>query len=200
MPKPIEFYFDFASPYAYLASHRVDAVAEKHGRRVTWRPFLLGVVFKATGSAPLVNLPLKGPYAKRDMERSARLNNVRLAFPPGFPHGMLAASRGFYWLEGLDEPLARRFAKAVFAAYFGDGRDVSGNEAAADVAHGLGVDRAAFLAAIQNPEVKERLKVETESAMAKGIFGAPFVIVDGEPFWGSDRLDQVDRWLASGGW
>ncbi|MBM3503458.1 MAG: 2-hydroxychromene-2-carboxylate isomerase [Alphaproteobacteria bacterium] len=200
MRPPIEFYFDFASPYAYLASHRIDTIAAKHGRPVAWRPFMLGIVFKTTGAQPLVTYPLKGPYAARDLARSARLSGVPFVFPPGFPHATLAAARGFYWLEGKDEVLARRFAKAVFNAYFGEGRDVSGAEAVAAIAAALGVDRTAFEAGIQSPAIKERLKSETEGALAKGIFGSPFFLVDGEPFWGADRLDQVERWLANGGW
>src|SRR5262252_3324553 len=85
MPDPIEFYFGFSSPYGYLASTRIDALAEKHGRAVTWRPFLLGAAFKATGQQPLVEQPLRGPYHRRDFARSARLAGVPFRLPEPFP-------------------------------------------------------------------------------------------------------------------
>ncbi|HUL08041.1 MAG TPA: 2-hydroxychromene-2-carboxylate isomerase [Candidatus Acidoferrum sp.] len=200
MPEPIEFYFDFSSPYGYLASTRIDALAEKHGRSVTWRPFLLGVAFKATGQQPLVEQPLRGPYHRRDFARSARLLGVRFQLPEPFPFPSLAACRAFYWLTDRDPALAKALARAVYHAAFGLGRDMRAAEAVAEAAQPLGIDPAALLAAINDPPVKERLRVETEAALARGVFGSPFIIIDGEPFWGHDRLEQVDRWLATGGW
>jgi len=200
MPEPIEFYFDFSSPYGYLASTRIDALAEKHGRSVTWRPFLLGVAFKATGQQPLVEQPLRGPYHRRDFARSARLLGVRFQLPEPFPFPSLAACRAFYWLTDRDPALAKALARAVYHAAFGLGRDMRAAEAVAEAAQPLGIDPAALVAAINDPPVKERLRVETEAALARGVFGSPFIIIDGEPFWGHDRLEQVDRWLATGGW
>ncbi len=107
--KPIEFYFDFSSPYGYLASYRIDAIAAEAGRTVTWRPYLLGVAFKATGQTPLVSQPIRGTYALRDMERSARKLKVPLVLPEGFPMATMAAGRAFYWLEGRD-PKSRKDA------------------------------------------------------------------------------------------
>ena len=198
--QPIDFYFDFASPYGYLAHLRVDGIAAKHGRSVAWRPYLIGAVFKTEGTAPLVSYKLKGPYAARDLQRSARLLGLPLQLPPGFPHGTVAAARAFYWLHDSNPNQAKAFAKAFYGAYFGAGRDVSAAEATADVATSVGVDRAGLLDALQQPVVKDRLRVETEAAMARGVFGSPFLIVDGEPFWGADRLEQVDLWLQRGGW
>jgi 2-hydroxychromene-2-carboxylate isomerase len=200
MPDPIEFYFDFSSPYGYLASTRIDALAEKHGRSVTWRPFLLGVAFKATGQQPLVEQPLRGPYHRRDFARSARLLGVRFQLPEPFPFPSLAACRAFYWLAERDPVQAKALARAVYHASFGLGRDMRAAEAVAEVAHPLGIERAALLAAVNDPGVKDRLRNETEAALARGVFGSPFIIIDGEPFWGHDRLEQVDRWLATGGW
>jgi len=88
----------------------------------------------------------------------------------------------------------------VFHAAFGEGRAVTSAELVAALAEPIGVDRAELLAALADPAVKQRLRAETDAAIARGAFGSPFVVVDGEPFWGSDRLDQVDRWLATGGW
>src|SRR5215467_11576756 len=198
MSDPIEFYFDFSSPYGYLASTRIDALAERHGRTVTWRPYLLGVAFKTTGQAPLVEQPLRGPYHRRDFARSARLLGVPFRLPEPFPFPSQAACRAFYWLVDHDEAQAKALARAVYHAAFALGRDMRTTEAVAAVAEPLGIGRTALLAAVNEPAVKERLRSETEAALARGVFGSPFIFVDDEPFWGHDRLEQVERWLATG--
>jgi 2-hydroxychromene-2-carboxylate isomerase len=198
--KPLEFYFDFSSPFGYLASYRIDDVAAEFGRSVTWRPYLLGVAFKNTGQSPLVSQPLRGPYSLHDMHRSARKLQVPLVLPEGFPMATMAAGRAFYWLDGRDAQKARDLAKALYRAAFAQGRNITPTEVVAAVAGEIGLDPAAVTAAIGDPAVKERLRAETESAIARGIFGSPFVIVDGEPFWGNDRLDDVREWLKTGGW
>ena len=195
----IDFYFDFSSPYGYLASTRINALAERHQRRVTWRPILLGPMFKAAGTAPLVSVPLKGPYSVRDFLRTARLLKIPYTQPASFPIGTQNAARAFYWLTDRDEMKAQRFAQTCYATYFGQGIDISSAEKIADIAATLGEARAEVLAAMADPLIKERLKNEVDAALAKGVFGSPFVIVDGEPFWGNDRLDQADAWLATGG-
>ncbi len=200
MPAPIDFYFDFSSPYGYLASTRIDGIAARHGREAAWRPFLLGAAFKQTGQAPLTEQKLRGPYAVHDFPRSARRLGVAFKMPETFPFLSLAAARAFYWLADSDPDLAKALAKAVYGAAFGEGRNVTAAEAVAEIAAPLGIDRAALVAAASDPAIKERLKAETDAAIARGVFGSPFVFVDGEPFWGSDRLDQVEDWLATGGW
>lgn len=200
MAQPIEFWFDFSSPYGYLAAQRIDAIAARHGRVAAWKPFLLGVAFKVAGTAPLLDVPLKGAYSKHDFARSARLLGVPFRLPASFPFSGVAASRAFYWLDDRDPALAVRFAKAAYHQAFGEGGDIVGADKVAALAETLGIARAETLAALNDPAVKERLKREVDGAIAKGVFGSPYIIVDGEPFWGSDRLDQVDRWLATGGW
>jgi 2-hydroxychromene-2-carboxylate isomerase len=200
MSEPIEFYFDFSSPYGFLASERIDALAAAHGRTVDWRPMLLGVVFKQTGAAPLTQIPLKGEYARRDFERTARFHGIEgFRMPSRFPIASQAPSRIVTWLKQARPQAAVPVARALYRAYFLDGRDISDPEVAADVAATAGVDRAAARAALDDPAVKDAFRREVEGAVAKGVFGSPFVIVDGEPFWGFDRFDQVDRWLARGG-
>ncbi len=200
MAQGIDFYFDFASPYGYLASVQIDGWAQQRGCDVTWRPMMLGAAFKEVGTGPLLNYPIKGQYAALDIARSARALGVTCLLPDGFPHGTVAAARGFYWLADQDPQAARKLAHAFYHAYFGEGRDVSSPEATADIAASIGVERDAFFAAIQTPAIKERLKEETTAALARGVFGSPFFFVDDEPFWGSDRLEQMSRWLETGGW
>lgn len=200
MAAPIDFYFDFSSPYGYLASTRIDDIAERHGRTVRWRPFLLGAAFKTTGQSPLTEQPLRGAYHRRDFARSARLLGVPFRLPDPFPFAAVAPSRAFYWLTDRDPVAAKALARAVFEAAFVTGRAVASAELVAELGASVGIERAALQAALDDPEVKTRLRSETDAALALGAFGSPFIFVDGEPFWGSDRLDQVDRWLATGGW
>lgn len=200
MNKTIDFYFDFSSPYGYIASHRIDEIAARHGRAVIWRPYLMGVVFKINGRAPLPEQPLVGDYARRDFARSARLHGVPLNMPVRLPISAVNPSRAYYWLYDHDSSKAKELARALFAAYFVDGRDISDPDHVLGVAEPLGVGRTALATALQDPAVKERLRRETDAAIARGVFGSPFVVVDDEPFWGNDRLDQVDRWLTTGGW
>ena len=196
---PIDFYFDFSSPYGYLAATRINALAAHHQRRVNWRPILLGPMFKAAGTAPLVGVPLKGPYSIRDFPRTARFLGIPYRQPDPFPIGTQNAARTFYWLDDRDPVKAHQFAMACYATYFGQGIDISSPDKVADIAANLGEDRTQVLAAMAEPAIKERLKKEVDAALARGVFGSPFIIVDGEPFWGNDRLDQVDAWLATGG-
>jgi 2-hydroxychromene-2-carboxylate isomerase len=196
---PIDFYFDFTSPYSYLASEKIDALAAKFGRKVKWRPMLLGAAFPKTGGRPLNEIPLKGEYSIRDFSRSARYLGIAFKLPSRFPLATQQASRTYYWLHDQDCVKARQFAHAVFRAYFVDDRDISDTDLVLDLAAGVGADRAALAAALVTAELKQRLRSETEAAIAKGTFGAPYIVVDGEPFWGADRLPQIEQWLQSGG-
>ena len=200
MAEPIDFYFDYSSPYGYFAGEKIDALAARHGRTVRWRPFLLGVAFKATGGAPLPQVPIKGPYHVHDFARTARYLGVPYRQPPKFPISSVAPTRAFYWLDASDPARAVALARALYRAYFVDGTDISDPEQTARVAESMGLDGAAVRAGMADASVKDRTKAEVDAAIARGAFGSPYIVVDGEPFWGSDRLDQVERWLATGGW
>lgn len=200
MSAPIDFYFDYSSPYGYFGSCRIEALAAKYGREVVWRPILLGAVFKVTGGQPLPTVPLKGDYARRDILRCARYYGIPLKIPSKFPVATQAPARATYWLWDRDPAKAKALAAALFRAYFVEDRDISSPEVTAEVAAGVGLDGEALRAALQEPAVKERVRAETDAALARGVFGSPFFIVDGEPFWGVDRMDQLERWLETGGW
>jgi len=200
MAHPIDFYFDFSSPYGYFASARINELAAKHGRSVIWRPILLGAVFKISGQQPLTTIPLKGSYASHDLVRSARLFGMPYKMPSKFPVSGTAPSRAFYWVSDKDPVLAIKLAQALYHAYFAEDRDISNPEVTANVAAKLGLEKDRVAQALNAPAVKERLKPAVDAAIERGVFGSPFIIVDKEPFWGSDRLDQVEKWLATGGW
>jgi 2-hydroxychromene-2-carboxylate isomerase len=200
MAADIDFYFDFSSPYGYLASKRIDAIAAEFGRGVRWRPILLGAVFKITGQTPLIGQALRGPYHARDLARTARRLGVAFRLPQPFPFASVAAARAFYWLEQSNPRRAIDYAKVVFDTVFGDGLAVVTPAEAAQVGERIGLDGAALTAGMADSVVKERLRREVEAAIERGVFGSPFIFVDGEPFWGNDRLADVAEWLRSGGW
>jgi len=197
---PIEFYFDFSSPYGYVAAQKIDALAARHGRTVDWKPILLGVIFRATGGMPLPNVPLKGPYSKRDFARSARFHGITdFRMPSVFPIPSQAPSRIVLWAKRTDPAVGGTMAKALYRAYFVDDRDISNPDIAAEVAGAAGFDAVAARAAVDDPAMKDALRQSVEAALAAGVFGSPFVVVDGEPFWGLDRFDQIERWVSTGG-
>jgi 2-hydroxychromene-2-carboxylate isomerase len=200
MAQAIDFYFDFSSPYGYLGSELIGAIGEKHGVEVVWRPYLMGAVFKQLGTSPLISQPVKGPYSRHDLMRSARLYGIPFNIPDPFPVNSLAACRAYYWLADRDRAVARQFAQALYRGYFIDNRNVSEPEVVIAAGAALGIDPSELAAALQDAGVKARLRDEVEGALEKGVFGAPFFIYGDEQFWGCDRLDQLNKWLETGGW
>ena len=200
MPAPIEFWFDFSSPYGYVASELIDGVAARHGRGVNWHPILLGPIFKAVGTAPLVTLPIKGDYSRHDFARMARYHKVPFRLPDKFPVGTQVATRAFYLIADADPARARDFARRVYRAYFAEGRDVADPAVVMEIAASAGADPAALAEPLKGEAIKDRARAEVEAAMKAGVFGSPYFIVDGEPFWGVDRLPVMEEWMQSGGW
>ena len=198
---PIEFYFDLISPFGYLASTKIDALAARYGREVDWKPVLLGItVMKVMGLPPLPETPLKKDYVAHDIPRMARLLDVPLKV-----HGLkginsLAASRAYLWLKATDPALAKRLARRVYDRLWQEGRDITKAGDIADEAAALGVERAAVLTAMESQSMKDALKSAVDEAIGKGVFGVPTFIVDGEPIWGVDRLWMLEHWLECGDW
>jgi 2-hydroxychromene-2-carboxylate isomerase len=202
MPAPLDFHFDFISPYGYFASLHIEALAAKHGRAVNWRPMLLGVaVLKVMGLKPLLDTPLKGDYVRRDVRRHARKGGITLGrgfdAPVGNP---LPAARAFYWVREHHPSQQAALVHALYHAYWGEGRDLSTPEAVAEAARPTGIAAAELAAGAASAEAATLLREAVEASLAAGIFGSPTVVVDGEPFWGVDRLSDVDEWLQRGGW
>jgi 2-hydroxychromene-2-carboxylate isomerase len=200
MSAPIDFYFDFSSPYGYFASMRIDALAAKYKRDVSWHAVLLGVVFKVTGGMPLPMVPLKGDYSKRDFVRSAVFHGIPYKTPTIFPVSTQSPARAFCWLNEQDPAKAKKLAAALYHAYFVDDINISNPADTVAVAAKMGLDAARVEAALNDPVVKDKLKTEVDEAMKHNVFGSPYIIVDGEGFWGMDRFDQLEKWLATGGW
>ena len=197
MKPAIDFYFDFSSPYSYIASEWVEAVAARHGRAVNWHAILLGATFQAAELKSPVSYPIKREYSIRDFGRSARFAGLPYVMPDRFPIPTQNAARIFWWLHDSVSPeRAVAWAHAGLRAYFTRGTDLSDVATLAAVAAESGVDAAAAQAAYTDPLWKERLKRENDAAIAVGVFGAPFFFVDGEPFWGNDRRGQIEQWLS----
>lgn len=204
MSANLDFYFDYSSPYGYLASERIEAIAKKHGSQVIWHPILLGAVFKVTGQAPLTEAPLKGEYALKDFHRSAREHSIEYTQPDPFPIGTVAACRASLWIrEHEDAGIVAKlpdFVHGVFRAFYIQGKNITDPAELAVIAESVGLDPAVMAEAVAQQSIKDALRAEVEEAIDKGIFGSPIILIGEEPFWGHDRLEQVDRWLETGGW
>ena len=198
MKSPIDFYFDFVSPYAYIASEWVEALAARHARTVRWHAVLLGATFAAAElKSPLAH-PLKREYLLRDFHRSARFEGVPYQMPEHLMGSSLLAARVFWWLKDGGDEKAAAWARAGLRARFTRGVALDNPAALKALAADTGLDAAAAEAAWGDAQWKVRLKRANDDAIAAGVFGTPFFFVDGEPFWGNDRKPQIERWLAQG--
>ena len=202
MSAPIAFHFDFISPYGYFASLRIEELAARHGRGVDWRPMLLGVaVLKVMGLKPLLDTPLKGDYIRRDVLRHARRTGIPLGRDLDAPAGSpLAMARAFCWVKRHRPEWQAPMAHALFHAYWAEGRDLSTPESVASIALPAGLSTDDVAAGAAGEEAATLLRESVAASIATGVFGSPTTVVDGEPFWGVDRLPDVEAWLASGGW
>jgi 2-hydroxychromene-2-carboxylate isomerase len=196
---PIDFYFDFNSPYGYVGAHLIDNIAERYDRTTDWHPILLGVVFEKTGAKPMGEIPIKGAYQELDASRVCRYYGVTYKKPDVHPFSPTAAARAFYWVKDKDPGQAKGFAMALFTAALANNEDISAPASVARIGTQVGLDQKDIMDALGEPAVKQRLIDETDEAIEKGVFGSPFVIADGEPFWGVDRFEILDEWLVTGG-
>lgn len=193
--RKLEFWYDFASSYSYLTAVRIEALAKTSGLQIVYRPFLLGPIFKAQGwtTSPFNLFPAKGQYMVRDIIRVASDRGLPFRMPEAFPANSLHAAR--VALAGEADGWIGPFTRAVFEAEFADRRDIADPAVLTAVLDRLGVDAPTAIARSATPEIKDRLRAQTEAAAKHGIFGAPtFITDDGEMFWGDDRLDQAIGW------
>ena len=192
----LDFWYDLASTYSYLAAARIRPLAQSAGVPLRFRPFLLGPIFKAQGwtTSPFNLYEAKGRHMWRDLERECGRLGLPFKRPEPFPQNSLLGAR--LALAGLAQGWGEDFTLAVFRAEFGEGRSID-EATLRDVLAKLKVDAAAALAAAQSEGVKNALRTQTEKAQRLGLFGAPtFITADGELFWGNDRLEQAVEWAA----
>ncbi|SDE48850.1 2-hydroxychromene-2-carboxylate isomerase [Variovorax sp. CF079] len=199
---PIQFYFDFISPFGYFASLRIDELARRYGREVEWTSMLVGVsVLKVMGLPPIVELPLKGPYVINDAKRYARQHQVAFERPSTSPTSRpVEAGRAFAWAKGIDPAAAKRLAGFIFSSYFVRCLDISEDSVLSACVRKAGLSWPAFEAARAEGTPAELLRRNVDDSIQRGVFGSPYFIVDGEPFFGLEKLPVVEEWLAAGGW
>jgi 2-hydroxychromene-2-carboxylate isomerase len=200
--RPIQFYFDFISPFGYFASLRIDELAQRHGREVDWTSMLVGVsVLKVMGIPAIASLPLKGPYVINDAKRYARQHRVEFervhAAPISRP---VDAGRAFAWAKEVDRAAAKRLAALIFKAYFVRCLDIAQEHVLRSCVTQAGLSWAAFATARADGTAAASLQRNVDTSIQCGVFGSPFFIVDGEPFFGLEKLLVVEEWLATGGW
>jgi 2-hydroxychromene-2-carboxylate isomerase len=196
MPGCIEFWFEFASTYSYLSAMRIETVAKDAGIDVSWRPFLLGPIFKNQGwdTSPFNLYPLKGEYMWRDVERYCQRYGIPFGKPTVFPRNSVLAAR--VACIAMCEGWCPEFSRAVFGANFAEDRDISSPQVIRDILKSIGKDSHGYLSRIKLPEYKALLRKQTERAMSLGIFGAPSFIGRNELFWGNDRLEDAIEWCG----
>ena len=197
MTKTVEFYFDVGSPAAYLAFKRLPEICEQAHTRLEYKPMLLGGVFQATGNQSPVNIPAKGRYIMVDFERFARRHGIEFRQNAFFPINTLMLMRGAAGLQMREPTRLLPYLDAVYRAIWVDGKDMNDPAVVGAVLKAAGFDPEKLLALTADPEVKERLKALTQEAVARGVFGAPTCFVDGNMYWGQDRLDFVQEALEA---
>ena len=193
----IEFYFDFASPFAWLIADGLSELATRHGCEVTWRPVLLFAVFKALGLPPPMEVETRRRYLLRDMERSAQVYGVAYRHPTVFPAVSPLPARMFYAVDSLDTTLARRFARATLEAYYVHDRDITKARGDGRCRKQAWTCRRRHRCGCSGRGAKARLREAVDAATAKGMVGSPFVLIDDEPFFGADRLPHMEWWLQN---
>ncbi|MFJ1299977.1 2-hydroxychromene-2-carboxylate isomerase [Pseudomonadota bacterium AL_CKDN230030165-1A_HGKHYDSX7] len=189
-------WFDFASPYSYLAIARIAPLAQQAGVRVALRPFLLGPIFQAQGwnDTPFRLFPGKGAYMMRDVARLAEKYGVPYVRPSVFPRMGVLPSR--VALLGQDEPWGQAFCRAVFEANFAADRDIQEESVVRDILQSLSLDADALITQARAERSKDALRRQVDQARQLGIFGAPTFLVADEMFWGNDRLEDALEWAT----
>ena len=197
MTKSVEFYFDVGSPAAYLAWMQVPRLAAETEARIAYKPMLLGGVFQATGNQSPMTIAAKGRYVMMDLERFARREGIAFSHNPFFPINTLTLMRGATGLQMREPARMVPYVDAVYRAIWVEGKNMNDPAVVGGVLQAAGFDPMALLALASDPEVKDRLKTVTQDAVARGVFGAPTFFVDGQMYWGQDRLDFVKQTLEA---
>jgi len=192
----ILFYFDYISPFSYLASRMIDNVATRHGRETDWRCISVNQVFRELEVTPPGIAPRKSTYIFKDLARQADYFEIPINMPKKFPVACGPARQAFYHIKAADPVLAKAFASSLLEAYWNRGIDISEPEGVRAAATDTGVDEAMLAAALENVEAKRQVQQEAIDAAAHDLFGVPFIVVDGEPFFGADRIDYLERFLV----
>jgi 2-hydroxychromene-2-carboxylate isomerase len=198
----LEFFFDCSSPWTYLAFTRIHDVVARTGAQIVWKPVLVGGIFNAVNQDVYQRRanpdPRKASYSEKDLQDWARLAGIRIGKPPVFPVRAVAAMRCA--LAAQEQGALVPFARATFEAYWGDLKDIGQPDVLIEVCRTAGLEPPAILARADAPEIKDRLRANTEEVIARGGFGSPTMFVDGvDMYFGNDRLPLVEAALESAG-
>lgn len=191
--KNLDFYFDLSSPYSYLAATQLPALAARTGARIHYKPIVLFGVFKATGNDMPARVPAKAQYMLKDLERWARHYGVPFRMTSHFPANTIKAMRLVVVAEAAGA--AEALTHAAFRALWVDDRDLNDAAVLAELGNVAGLAGDQALARIEEPSVKDKLRAYTDEAIARGVFGAPALVVGEELFWGNDRMHFVEAAL-----
>mgnify|MGYP000850453230 CR=1 FL=1 len=193
MPPTVELFYDIGSAYSYLAATQMDALTARTGAELRWRPFLLGGVFKATGNDMPARIPHKARWMLGDLARWSTRYGVPFRMPSHFPLVTITTQRALVAADRLFGMEAQKqLALALFRGFWADDRDVSDRGVIGEIAAGLGLDAPRLVAGIDAQETKDALRAATDEAVARGAFGAPAMFLEGELFWGNDRLPLLE--------
>jgi 2-hydroxychromene-2-carboxylate isomerase len=194
----VEFFYDFSSPWTYLAFTRIEDLCRRHDAELAWRPILVGGIFNTVNpsvyEARQHSVPAKVRYAAKDLRDWARFYGVALTFPPTvFPVNSVKALRGA--LVALECGRIGPYSERVFRAYFGEDRDISQDEVLRTIVADVGLDSRAYFAAIADPAYKDRIRANTDECIRRGGFGSPTMFVGDDMYFGNDRLVLVEASL-----
>lgn len=195
--KRVEFFFDFSSPYSYLAATQIEALAARAGAEVAWRPFVLSAVFKAAQNVMPASSPPKAKWMFRDLERWAAHYGVPFQFASRFPFNGIRPERLVLVAERADPRKAAALARAAFDAAWAHDLDVLDDGVLRELATAAGLDPDAAMGALEDADIKARLRENTDEAIRRGAFGAPSMFVGDELHWGNDRLPFVEAALRA---
>ncbi len=193
MAKQVEFFFDYGSPFSYLADTQLPALAERTGATVLYKPMLLGAVFKETGNASPMEVPAKGRYMGTELRRWARQYDVSFGDNPFFPINTLRLMRGA--VATLQDGGFTEYHRAIFTAFWVEGLNLGEEKVIREVWGKGGLDAERILARVDEQNVKAQLRANTEEAVSRGVFGAPTFFVREEMFWGNDRMMFIEDTL-----
>lgn len=196
MARQLEFFFDYGSPYSYFADTQLPTLQKRTGCEVVYRPMLLGGVFKAVGNqSPAVEpIEAKRRYFGIEMARFAKYYGVPLTTPAGFPVNTLQIMRAAQ--AALHAGVFETFHRAVYPAFWAEGRAMGDVEVFSEVLGEAGLDSDGLLSAASGDAVKAALRSTTEEAVARGAFGAPTFFLEDEMFFGADRLPLIEEALS----
>ena len=187
--KRVEFFYDYASTYSYLVHREIETLAAETGAELVPRPMVLGFVFKASGNSMPAAVPAKAAYMVHDVRRWVRRYGLPFKMPTIFPVNTIRALRAA--VAALEDGIFPTYHHAVMTAYWSQDEDIGDADTLVAIATAAGLDGARLVARAEEPEVKAKLKANTDEAIERGVFGAPTFFVGDEMFWGNDRLAFV---------